>query len=147
MRERSAPAGEPGGCGDRAPEGGLRVIVFHCSTEHARNPHAVTGRAGKCHDMRKRRTHIVVEPFDAAAKSAGREHDRAARDHPLRPARERSHRASDPISRDGELLQRSIQPDRNASAAQAVKEPRHQRVAHEKPGAAPIAQAVGRMSP
>src|SRR5262249_59073362 len=75
MREGPAPILEPGGFGYRRPERRRSMILLKERAERARHPNAVPGRAGKRHGVRQRRPHIVVEPFNAATKSTGRQHD------------------------------------------------------------------------
>ena len=147
MREGAAPAIEPPGLGYRRPERRRGVILLERCAYRARHPNAVAGRAGKRHGVRERRPDIVVQPIDAAAKSTGRQHDPSTHRHAARIAVDRKHGAANSTRRDRQLLQGSVQPDRHAVAAQAVKEPGDECIAHQEPRAAPIAQTIGRVPP
>ena len=81
MREGPAPAIEPPGLGDRCPERRRGVILLDRGAERARDPRAITGGARERDGVRERGPDTVVQPIDAAAKSAGRQHDPAAHIH------------------------------------------------------------------
>src|SRR6516164_1973215 len=81
--------------------------------------------------------HIVVEALNAATKSTGRQHDPAARCYAAGIAVDHEHGTANSTRRDCQLLQGRVQPNRHAVAAQAVKQPGDERIAHQQPGATP----------
>ena len=100
MREGAAPAIEPPSLGYRRPERRRSMILLNRRAERTRHPNAVPGRAGKRHGVRQRRPDIVVEPFDAAAKSTGRQHDPPTRCHATGMAVDQKHGPANPTRRD-----------------------------------------------
>ena len=139
MREGAAPAIEPPSLGYRRPERSRSMILLKERAERARQPNAVPGRARKRHGVRQRRPHIVVKPLNAAAKSTGRQHDPSTRCYAAGIAVDHKHGTANSTRRDCQLLQRRVQPNRHAVAAQAVKEPGNERISHQQPRAASIA--------
>ena len=147
MREGAAPAIEPPSLGYRRPERRRGMILLKERAERARQPNAVPGRTGKRHGVRQRRPHIVVEALNAATKSAGRQHDPPTRRYAAETAVDHEHGTANSTRRDCQLLQGRVQPNRHAVAAQAVKQPGDERIAHQQPGATPIAQTIARVPP
>ena len=69
--------------------------------------------------MLERRADIFVEPLNAAAKSAGRQYDRAPRGDTAGFAIDRKHRAGDAAVRSDQFTHRSVEPDRDFAVAEA----------------------------
>ena len=134
MRIGAAPASQPPGFRHRRPECRLRVIVLDSRTGRARGRHALAARARECDSVLERRADIFVEFLDAAAEPAGRKHDGAPCRHVARLAIDRKGGASHAATGTGQFAKRCIEPNRHIALAQAVEQPRCERVAHQERG-------------
>ena len=136
MRIGAAPAGEPAGFRHRRPERRLRVIVLDAApAARATAMPSPRAPANATACLSGGRTYSLSR-LDAAAEPAGRQHDGAPRGDAARLAIDRKHGAGDAAVRAGQFPQRCIEPDRHLALAQAVEQPRRQRVAHQEPRAA-----------
>ena len=104
------------------------------------SPVFVSGASELPGRRRKQLCAQLLVPGDAA----GREHDALAGPDGVRPCGPRTQRTDHPAVLEHQLGELRVEQDRNVLLAQAVKQARGERVAHDQVGAALVAQAVER---
>ena len=123
------------------------VLVIHRCAGRARHRKAIAACARKRIRVGDGQTcHELTAQLVVRREPAGRKDHASPGADRLPLVANIDHRALDAILFLHKFDQPCIERDRHVAGAQAVEQPRHQRVTHHQPRAAPVTQAIGRVA-